>query len=321
MQLGLGGMAAIQDQALDFLRQLGVDNLILHVPDLPGEDHWEFRDLLLWRTRVEAAGLKLAAIENFPTKFYDKIMQGRPGRDEQIENVRTTIRNLGRAGIRIMGYHFMLNSVWRTEYSPRGRGGARVTIYDHELVKDAPVSAIGEFDDEAIWANLTYFLKAIIPVAEEEGVVMALHPDDPPVPKIAGIARIIRSVEAYKRLIEIVPSPSNCLEFCQGTVAEMCSSAEQVYDAIRYFGSRKKIAYVHFRNVSRCVPKFEETFIDDGFVDMLQAMRVYKEVGFDGVMIVDHSPALTGDTPFGHGGQAYAIGYMKALIKCVNSCC
>jgi mannonate dehydratase len=321
MQLGLGGFSNIDDQTLQFLRQLGVGNLIMHFPDLPGESSWEFRDLLMLRTRIEAAGLKLAAIENFPTSFYDKIMRGLPRRDEQIDNVRKTIRNLGRAGIRIMGYHFMLNSVWRTEYSPRGRGGARVTIYDHELVKDAPVGEIGCFDDETVWANLTYFLKGIIPVAEEEGVVMGLHPDDPPVPEIAGVARIIRSIEAYKRVIEIVPSPSNCLEFCQGTVAEMCSSAEQVYDAIRYFGSRKKIAYVHFRNVSGCVPKFQETFIDDGFVDMLEAMRAYKEVGFDGVMIVDHSPALAGDTPFGHGGQGYAIGYMKALIKCVNSCC
>ena len=151
--------------------------------------------------------------------------------------------------------------------------------------------------------------------------MLALHPDDPPVPAIAGVARIFRSVEAYKRVIEIVDSPSNCLEFCQGTVAEMCASPEEVYDAIRYFGSREKIAYVHFRNVSSRVPSFAETFIDDGYVDMLRAMRIYHEVGFEGVLIPDHTPAVAGDTAWGHRGRAYAVGYMKAMLRCITEEC
>ncbi len=320
MQLGLGAINQVDDEWLQFARQLGVDNIIVHAPTphLPGDKFWDFRDLLRLRTRIEAAGLKLYAIENMPPGFYDKIRMSLPGREEQIENVCKTIRNIGRAGIPVLGYDFNLVGVWRTEYSPTGRGGAKVTKYDHELAKKAPTFELGEFDDETMWKNYAYFLKAVVPVAEEEGVMLALHPDDPPVPSIAGTARIFRSTAAYKRVIEIVPSPSNGLEFCQGTVSEWCETADEVYEAIRYFASRKKIAYVHFRNVRGTVPKFEETFIEEGKVDMLEAMRAYKESDFGGVLIVDHTPGIVGDTRWGHRGRAYGIGYMKALLKCVN---
>jgi mannonate dehydratase len=323
MKIGLGAIHEPDDERLQFARQIGVEHLIIHAPELPGADkgYWEFQGLVRLRRRIESVGLKLNAIENIPRTFYDKILEGRPGRDEQIENVCRTITNLGRAGIPILGYHFMLLGVWRTEYSPTGRGDAKVTKYDHALVENAPIAEIGEYTDEMVWDNLRYFLKAIVPVAENEGVVLALHPDDPPVPKIAGVARIIRSVEAYKRVMEMVPSPSNCIEFCQGTISEMCSSAQEVYDAIRYFGSRKKIAYVHFRNVTSGVPSFSETAIDEGYVDMLQAMRCYKEAGFDGVMIDDHVPGIVNDSPWGHRGRAFATGYIKALIRCVEAGC
>ena len=321
MKLGFGAIHEPDDERLTFAKQLGVDHLIIHTPELRGEGFWEFEDLVRLRMRVEGVGLKLAAIENIPRSFYDKILEGRPGRDEQLEKVQKTIRNIGRAGIPCLGYHFILLGVWRTEHSPTGRGGARVTKYDHALVERAPLADIGPYTDEMVWDNFSYFLKAVVPVAEEEGVVLALHPDDPPVPSIAGVARIIRSVDAYKRVIEMVPSPSNCIEFCQGTISEMCHSAEQVYEAIRYFGSRQKIAYVHFRNVTGGVPSFAETSIEEGYVDMLQAMRCYREVGFDGVMIDDHVPGIINDAPWGFRGRAFATGYMKALIRCVEAGC
>ena len=321
MELGLGAIHELDDR-LQFAAQLGIKNIIVHTPQLRGDGYWDFRDLLMMRTRVEAEGLKLYAIENMPRDFYDKIRMGLPGRDEQMEKVRETVRNMGRAGIHCLGYDWMLVGVWRTGRSPTAtsRGRAAVTSYDHELAKNAPIYEGGEFDDETMWANYTYFLENVVPVAEEFGVVLALHPDDPPVPSIAGTARIFRSTEAYKRVIGIVDSPSNCLEFCQGTVSEWCETAEDVYDAIRYFASRQKIAYVHFRNVRGVVPSFEETFIDDGKVDMLQAMRAYKESDFRGVLIVDHTPRVVGDSRWGHRGRAYGIGYIKALLKCVNEC-
>jgi mannonate dehydratase len=321
MQIGMGAINEADDERMQFCAQLGIPNIIIHTPDLRGDGFWEFQDLVRLRTRIESYGLKLAAIENIPMRFYDKVLRGAPGRDEQIEKVCKTIRNLGRAGVPVLGYHFIPLMVWRTGYNPVGRGGAKVTVYDHEQVKNAPLTDLGVLDDDTMWANFTYFLKAIVPVAEKEGVMLALHPDDPPVPAIAGVARIIRSVAAYKRVMGIIESPANGIEFCQGTVAEMCSCADEVYDAIRYFGSRNKIAYVHFRNVTSGVPSFEETFIDEGYVDMLKALRTFKEVGFKGVFIDDHTPGVVGDTPWGHRGRAFAVGYLKALLRCVNEGC
>ncbi len=191
-----------------------------------------------------------------------------------------------------------------------------MTSFDYDQVKDAPLSAMGKVSEEEVWENYTYFLKQVIPVAEEAGVKMGLHPDDPPVPVLSSTARIFGSVEALKRAVEIVPSDYNGLEFCQGTIAEM---GADILETICYFGGRKKIFYVHFRNVKGVIPKFDESFIDDGDVDMLKAMRAYKEVDFDGPIMPDHTPKVVGDTPWGHRGRAFAVGYIKALIKAVNS--
>ena len=319
IRLGLGAIHELSHEILTYASQLGVPNIIVHTPELRGDGYWEFQDLLHMRTLVDSYGLTLYAIENMPRNFYDRIRHGLPGRDEQVEKVIKTVQNMGRAGIPVLGYDWILVGVWRTEYSPTGRGGARVSKYDHEQAKNAPLFEHGEFDDDTMWDNFSYFLKAVVPAAEEAGVKLALHPDDPPVPSIRGTARIFRSTAAYKRVIEIVPSPSNVLEFCQGTVSEWCQTPEEVYEAIRYFASRDKIAYVHFRNVRGVVPKFEETFIDEGKVDMLEAVKAYKESDFDGVLIVDHTPGIIGDTRWGHRGRAYGIGYMKALLKCVGT--
>ena len=316
MKLGLDARHKLDDELLTFGRQVGATHVIAGAPIMPSDKgYYHFFDLLRLRKRVEDAGMVLWAIENVPFHFYDKVIYGLPGRDEQIENWCKTLRNMGKAGIPVLGYHFMAVFLFRTSESIVGRGGALVTGFDYDLVKDAPVAETGEITEEQLWDNLTYFLKAVIPVAEQAGVRMALHPDDPPISPIAGVARIMRSHAALKRLTEIVPSPSNALNFCQGTVSEM---PENVLDAIRYFGQRKKIFYVHFRNTTGPVPSFAETFIDNGFVDMLQAMRAYAESGFEGYLIDDHTPGVVNDAPWGFRGRAYSIGYMKALIKAVQ---
>lgn len=315
MKLGLGIRQAT-DELLRYAKQLGVSHIIVHTPQLPGDGYWEFTDLLRLRTRIESFGLKMEAIENLPRNHYDKLLAGLPGREEQLDKVRKTILNMGRAGIPILGYHWMLVGVWRTEVSPRGRGGARISRYDHELAKSAPLTDMGEVSAERLWDNFTYFLKGVIPVAEEAGVRLGLHPDDPPMPALAGTARIFGSFAAYKRLIELVPSRSNAIEFCQGTFTEM---GGDVLEAIRYFGQRDKILYVHFRNVRGAVPVFDEVFIDEGDVDMFKAIQTYKEVGFDGVLIPDHTPGVEGDVEWGYRGFAYALGYMKALLERVGA--
>ncbi len=315
MRLGLGQFNELNEDRLKFIKQLGVNDVVIHTPKLPGDKQWEYEDLLNLRRQVERAGLRLGAIENVPMHFYDKIMLGLPGREEQVNHMQNTIRNMGKAGIPIFGYHWMPNSVWRTHNEPV-RGGAIATAFDYELAKDKPLTHGRVYTEEEMWDNYTYFIRAMIPVAEESGIKIGVHPDDPPVESLGGVARIFRNFEGFKKAIEIIDSPCNGLEFCQGCWAEM---GEDVYSAIRYFGERGKILYVHFRNVIGKVPKFKESFINEGDVDMYKAMRIYKEVGFRGIFIPDHVPQMTNDLPWSYMGRAFAIGYMSALLDVVNS--
>ncbi len=207
MRVGLGQFNEMSDETLQFAAQLGVTSIQMNTPRLPGEHRWEEKDLRQLVEKCESYSLTLEAIENVPIHLYDQAMLGRPGRDEQIEHYQTTIRNMGRAGIPILGYHFMPNSVWRTSRTAPGRGGSHVTAFDMAEVDRAASEGMRGFvakaderlstmtlsaDDENVvtademWANYEYFVKAVVPVAEESGVKLALHPDDPPVESLAG---------------------------------------------------------------------------------------------------------------------------------------
>ena len=190
--------------------------------------------------------------------------------------------------------------VWRTTPEPI-RCGALATAFDYEEAKAMPFTHGREYFEEEMWQNLEYWINIITPVAQEEGIRPGIHPCDPPVEKLGGIPQLLRSVNSYKRLIEIVDSPSNAIEFCQGTFSEM--EGDDIYEMIRYFGERKKILYVHFRNVSGQVPKFHEEFVNTGYVDMCKAMKIYHKVEFDRFFIDDHVPNTYQDTE--GGGPEY----------------
>ena len=317
MKLGLDARGGVTNELLDFGAQLGATDVIGGgVPEESG--YWEYLDLLRIRSQAEAVGMRLFAIENLPQNWMDKIKLGLPGRDEQLDNIGKTIQNMGAAGIPVLGYNFMpmrsrTGYAWRTSGDTLGRGGARVSSFDHELARTAPLTQYGEISDEEMWANFEYFLKAIVPVAEQAGVKIGVHPDDPPISPLAGLPRILRSHASLQKLCDLVPSNNSGIEFCQGTVAEM---PERVVDAIQKFGKQDKIFYVHFRNVSGTVPKFQETFIDEGHVDMREAMQAYYEIGFDGPFIPDHVPLLSlrPNENAKFASEAYAMGYIKALI-------
>jgi mannonate dehydratase len=316
MRLALGQFNRLSDERLQFAKQLGVDDVLLNTPVLPGETHWEFRDLLHLRLQCEEAGLTLAAIENVPRSFYDKAMLGQPGRDQQIEHMATTVHNMGRAGIPVLGYNWMPNGVWRTSRTTPGRGGAAVTSFDMRLAEDAPLSHGRVYTEEEMWANYEYFLKALVPVAEEAGVKLALHPDDPPVESLGGVARIFRGFDGFRRAMELVDSAASGLDFCHGCWSEMGPGA---IEAIRYFGEQGRILYVHFRDVQGRVPSFDECFVNEGNSDMLEVLKALRNVGFRGFLIPDHVPHMVDDTPWGHRGRAYAIGYMTALLEVLDS--
>ena len=320
MRCGLGQFHKPSPEFLKFAKEYGATDILLNQNSdkdnhlLDHNNRWELKDLVSLRRTVESYGMKLSALENVPTKFYDHVMLGGPKRDEQIENMIYTIRNIARAGIPIFGYNWMPSQVWRTkpEYI---RGNAEATAFDYGVAKDLPITHDREYTEEEMWQNLEYWIKIITPIAEEEGIRLGIHPCDPPVPTLGGIPQLLRSFDAYKRLIEIYPSDSNGIEFCQGTFAEM---NDDIYDMIKYFGERKKILYVHFRNVSGQVPKFHEEFINTGYVDMYKAMKIYNDVGYDSFFIDDHVPSTFQDTHFGHRGRAFAMGYIQALIEAVK---
>jgi mannonate dehydratase len=180
----------------------------------------------------------------------------------------------------------------------------------------APAGSIPPISEEELWDRFARFLREVIPVAEEAGVRMALHPDDPPMPTLRGHARLVYKPELYQRVLDLVPSRSNALEFCQGTIAEMRGEMD-VYDAVDHYSKRGAIGYVHFRNVRGNVPHYHEVFLDEGDVDMVKCLRTYHRNGYDGVIIPDHTPQMTCAASW-HAGMAYALGWMRAAVTMIE---
>jgi mannonate dehydratase len=315
------------DEVLTILAALGVTHICSRLPSARMDDQWSVEGLTRLRERVERAGITLDMVplpmSSNPLARAENpnILLGKsPERDREIDDICQMIRNASRAGIPSLKYNLTLLGVVRTASTP-GRGGARYStfVYD-EATPNPPLTEAGVVGEDVYWERIAYFLGRVIPVAEEYKVRMACHPQDPAMPRgkgFQGVETVLGSVDGLKRFIGISPSAYHGLNFCQGTVSEMLAKpGEEIYDVIRYFGSRGKIFNVHFRNIRGGFLRFQETFIDDGDVDMLKAMRVYKEVGFDGMMMPDHVPTITGD---GRGAQAFAFtfGYIKALIAAI----
>ena len=345
MRIAIGQFNDLTEEKLIFARQLGVDGVQMNTPLLPGERRWEEADLANLRARAEEHGLRFEAIENVPIHFYDKAMLGQPGRDEQIEHYQATIRNVGQAGIPILGYHFMPNSVWRTSRTTPGRGGAHVTSFDMALVestagggqrafvakRDERVESVfveeeagaNLVTEDRMWTNYEHFMRAVLPVAKEAGIKLALHPDDPPVETLGGVARLFRNVEGFKRA-EAIAEASGAgeawgLDLCLGCCSEMPGGPANVAAMIEHFGPRGKILYVHFRDVQGTVPRFQECFIGEGNYDAARTMLSLKRNGFTGFLLDDHVPHMIDDTPWAHRGRAHAIGYMQGLLDMIDA--
>jgi len=303
----------VNDENLSFFKAIGVDYLTINPgPDLRDgadrSDYW-----LAMRKLAESHGLKLM---NTACPGWDELTLALPDRDEKIKAWCMLLRNMGKAGIPTLGYNFKPVGNFRTP-ATLGRGGAHYSTFHYdEFMKNPPFYPEKVITEEQLAENMEYFLSRVIPVAEEEGIRMALHPDDPPIPEtMGGAARIVSSLDQYKRIFNMVPSRSNAMLFCQGCVTEMGENVEQ---AIRDIGSLDKIVYVHFRNIRGNSPRdFEEVFIDEGDVDMVKMMQTYKEIGFNGPFMMDHTPEFPYDHQTFYGGHAYAAGYIRALIQTV----
>jgi mannonate dehydratase len=299
-------------------RQAGVDYAVGALPALAAETSglekpWDFMPLLRMREDYEAAGFELVVIEARPP--LNNAKRGLPGRDEEIATVCTLLENMGRLGIPVWCYEWMADFNWvRTATALPGRGGSLVSGFDVAQLADAPPTELGPLSEDTLWETLEYFLGKVVPVAERAGVRLAMHPDDPPLSPIRGVGRIMRSVENFQRLLELVPSDCNGITLCQGNFTLMTDDLPSV---IRHFGRQQKIFFVHLRDVRGSAEKFVETWHDEGRTDLFACMEAYRDVGYDGPLRPDHVPTVEGDSNDRPGysdyGRLYALGYIRAL--------
>ena len=322
IDLCLAYFYGLQERKIALSKQMGVTGAVSPsspwMAGMPDKKPWTLEALKVVKEVYEKKGLQWRVLEGTPS--LEKTKLGIDGRDEEIDHFITLIKNLPEVGVDIICHNWMPVISWaRTDFERKGRGEALVTAFDFDTIKDQPLTEYGEVSEDMMWNNMEYFLKAVIPEAEKYGVKLALHPDDPPIPKIRGISRIMRSADAFKKLIDLYPSPSNGLTLCQGTFATM---GEDIPAVIRYFGERNKIFFVHFRDVRGDQWNFEETFHDEGKTDMYLAMKTYYDVGFKGPMRPDHVATVAGDSNEHPGyselGTLFAIGYIKGLIEAVE---
>jgi mannonate dehydratase len=321
----LGTQHGDSDAILRACAAFGVNHICSRLPSAKFDQSWSVEELSRLRERIEKFGIKLEIVplplsSSYITRSENpNIMLGKsPERDREIDNICQMIRNCARAGIPCVKYNMSILGVVRTEPT-RGRGGVKLSTFVYDKAKqDPPLTEAGPVTEEQMWERITYFLERVVPVAAESKVRIACHPHDPGMPRdrgFRGVHRVLGSVDGLKRFISINENPYHGLNFCQGTVSEMLLNPRQeIHDVIRFFGSRKKIFNVHFRNIRGGFLNFQETFPDDGDVDMIRAIRTYQEVGYDGMLMPDHVPEIEGDA----GKQqafAFAFGYMAALLQ------
>ena len=352
MKLGLGLYKDLLKKSnYEFARQTGCTHIVAHLANYYTEgsivpstdehrnygvsasgDEWSLDSLNALRKEIEAEGLTLWAIENFsPVDWYDVLLDG-PRKQQQMEHLKSIIKHVGQAGIPVFGYNFSIAGVWGHIRKNAARGGADTACFDREdggkhfpipngevwnmtYDANAPKGYVPLVSQKELWERWTYFINQILPVAEEYGVRMAAHPDDPPMPELRGQARLVYQPRFYQKMVDINPSSSNCFDFCMGSLQEMQEGS--IYEAIEQYTPQNRLAYVHFRNVKGKVPHYVEAFVDDGDIDMLRCLRLLKKSGYDGVLIPDHTPQITCGAPW-HAGMAYALGYMKAALKIVE---
>lgn len=282
---------------------------------------WEYKAIISVKEAWKKQGLKFNVVEG-PPSLGEKTKLGLAGKDEEIENFIAFMKNLKKAGIDVICYNWMPVISWaRTSMDRPGRGGALMTAFDYEDIKNKPLTKYGEVPPETMWKNLEYFLKAVVPEAEKIEMKLALHPDDPQVNSIQGISRIMNTVENFDRMLSLVPSPYSGVTMCQGNFSLMGADIPAL---VRRWGKAGKIHFVHFRNVqdlSGVLPstKFTETFHDEGQIDMYEAMKAYYDIGFKGPIRPDHVPTMAGEENTFPGymtlGNLFAIGYIRGLAE------
>jgi len=355
MKLGLGlYKSVLTTENFKFARQAGATHLVVQLVDyIQGgknpkltENHldgwgitlnrdklWQYEDLAALRKEIEAQGLKWEAIENFdPSHWFDILLDG-PQKHRQIENLKQTLKVIGKVGVPIVGYNFSIPGVWGWTAQNSGRGGAKSIEFDQSRIDvDSPVPKgmvwnmrydtdagdgfLAPVSREELWQRLEFFLEEMMPVAEENSIKLVAHPDDPPLAEMRGMAKLFYSISEYERLLDINHSHANGFELCLGTLQEMQDG--NIYDFLAKYAKRGKIGYIHCRNVIGKVPYYREVFIDEGDIDMVMALKILKANNYDGMIIPDHSPEMSCDAPW-HAGMAYALGFLRGVLRTLEA--
>ncbi|PKQ64838.1 D-mannonate dehydratase [Labilibaculum filiforme] len=355
MKLGFGLYKhMLNEEHYKFAKQCGATHVVIHLVDYFGNDSnnkdnanqpigqkegwggagsgqlWSLEEIVKIKNDLNSHGLQLEAIENFDPAIWHDILLDGPKKEEQMELVKEQIRIVGKAGIPYFGYNFSLAGVSSRDIGAYARGGAESVgmdgsvdetpipngmVWNMVYDKNAPEGSLPRIDHDELWKRLQYFLENSLPVAEEAGVILAAHPDDPPMPYVRNTPRLVYQPDMYQRLLDIYPSENSKLEFCLGSVAEMTEG--DVYEATDSYSKQNKLGYIHFRNIVGKVPNYKEVFVDEGDIDMVKILRILKKNNFQGVLIPDHTPQMTCSAPW-HAGMAYAMGYMKAALSGVE---
>ena len=306
---------SMSDDDLLFLKQIGVRWARIEF----GEEA-SFDFMRATKQRLDKFGMKIFSGVHYAYRHLD-VQLGRPGRDKKIEEYRQFLKDSGKLGIPVANYDFHPGNTYTTSEVTTARGyKAREFKLDDFRSKVEKQMFDREYSADDIWANYTYFMKAVLPVATEANVKLALHPDDPPVEKMNGVAKVFTHYEGYKRAEQIAAGSKHWgLTFCVGTWSEGGTKmGKNVFEMIRDFGGRGKIIDIHFRNVSSPMPQFVETFPDEGYMDMYQVMKALRQVKFNGTIVPDHVPQLAGDSGIRRAGTAYCVAYMRALLRRAN---
>jgi mannonate dehydratase len=305
----------VRDDDILFLQQIGLRSVIVNFK--PGEVTLdEIRNV---QERFARHNIQVFGAINHIYRSL-RIQLAQPGRDEDIEQYQRFLRHLGSLGIRVAHYDFHPANTYTTALVKNRGYTAREFSVEDFRTKVEKQAFDREYEAEEIWANYTYFIKAVLPVAEEANVTLTLHPDDPPLAKMNGVAKLFTHYDGYRRAEEIAGGSRHWgLTFCVGTWSEGGDRmGKNVFEMIRDFGGRGKIHVIHFRNVSSPLPRFHETFPDDGYLDMYQVMKSLREVGFRGCAVPDHIPKLSGDDGLQRAGLAYCIASMRGMLRRAN---
>ena len=351
MKIGFGLYRnSLNSKNYKFASQIGATHIVAHLtnyfsgtnPEISSGDNdgwgpcdnepiWDKELLSGLKKDLNESGLKLEALENLNPLYWSDILLDGPNKKNQIEGIKQLIKNMGDVGIPILGYCFSIAGVWGWERGNYARGGAESValiegsrdfqepipdgmVWNMRYRKGDPNKFVPETTEKEVWGRLKYFLDEIIPVAEENNVTLAAHPNDPPLPVMRKTARILKNPSEYFDLINMNKSKNNKIELCLGSIQEMEEGNLEKY--VDNFAKDNRIGYIHFRNVKGKIPNYIEAFVDEGDINMINIIKILKKNNYEGVIIPDHTPALNCDAPW-HAGMAYAVGYIKGIIQSV----